>query len=178
MGWNYLSIPKLQRCNRWSLGMDKLFHPTHYRACDYLSMLGLKLNHVSKRGPGQIFKPGLIMTVPLAMPSPLLPGSYETSMYQWEGHNSFYTNSKVHGANMGPIWGRQDPGGPHVGPMNFAIWVVEGYLHSCCTNTSNTLLLKKVWLIIRSLMVDARNTAHQRKQMKIFTKINLNMYVS
>ena len=31
-------------------------------------------------------------------------------------------NSKVHGANMGPIWGWQDPGGPHVGPMNFAIW--------------------------------------------------------
>ena len=23
---------------------------------------------------------------------------------------------------MGPIWGRQDPGGPHVAPMNFAIW--------------------------------------------------------
>ena len=23
---------------------------------------------------------------------------------------------------MGPSWGRQDPGGPHVGPMNFAIW--------------------------------------------------------
>ena len=23
---------------------------------------------------------------------------------------------------MGPIWGRQDPGGPNVGPMNFAIW--------------------------------------------------------
>ena len=31
-------------------------------------------------------------------------------------------NGKAHGANMGPIWGRQDPGGPHVGPMNFAIW--------------------------------------------------------
>ena len=31
-------------------------------------------------------------------------------------------DSKVHGANMGPIWDRQDPGGPHVGPMNFAIW--------------------------------------------------------
>ena len=29
-------------------------------------------------------------------------------------------NSKVYGANMGPTWGRQDPGGPHVGPMNFA----------------------------------------------------------
>ena len=23
VGWNYLSIPKLQRCNRWSLRMDK-----------------------------------------------------------------------------------------------------------------------------------------------------------
>ena len=23
---------------------------------------------------------------------------------------------------MGPIWGRQDPGGPNVGPMNLAIW--------------------------------------------------------
>ena len=35
-----------------------------------------------------------------------------------------FPDSKVHGANMGPIWGRQDPGGPHVGPMNFATWVV------------------------------------------------------
>ena len=33
-----------------------------------------------------------------------------------------HPDSKVHGANMGPILGRQDPGGPHVGPMNFAIW--------------------------------------------------------
>ena len=31
-------------------------------------------------------------------------------------------DSKVHGANMGPFLGRQDPGGPHVGPMNFATW--------------------------------------------------------
>ena len=31
-------------------------------------------------------------------------------------------DSKVHGANMGPIWGRQDQGGSHVGPLNFAIW--------------------------------------------------------
>ena len=35
------------------------------------------------------------------------------------------SDSKVHGAKMGPIWGRQDPGGPHVGPMNFAIWDVN-----------------------------------------------------
>ena len=35
----------------------------------------------------------------------------------------YYPDSKVHGANMGPIWGQQDPVGPHVGPMNFAVWV-------------------------------------------------------
>ena len=34
-----------------------------------------------------------------------------------------YPGSKIHAATMGTIWGRQDPGGPHVGPMNFAIWV-------------------------------------------------------
>ena len=32
-------------------------------------------------------------------------------------------HSKVHGANMGPIWGRQDTGMPHVCLMNFSIWV-------------------------------------------------------
>ena len=47
-------------------------------------------------------------------------------------------DSKVHEANMGPIWGRQDAGGPHVGPVNFPIWglyivalfvyIVEGIL--------------------------------------------------
>ena len=62
MGWNYLSIPKLQRCNRWSLGMDKKFHLTLYQACNYLSMLGLKLNHVSKRGHQWEF---VIKTLPL-----------------------------------------------------------------------------------------------------------------
>ena len=35
-----------------------------------------------------------------------------------------HPDSKVRGANMGLIWGRQDPGGPHVGPVNFAIWAV------------------------------------------------------
>ena len=28
---------------------------------------------------------------------------------------------------MGPIWGQQDPGGPHNGPINFAIWVVGAW---------------------------------------------------
>ena len=41
---------------------------------------------------------------------------------------SITPDSKVHGANTGPIWGRHDPGGPHVGPMNFDtnhLWVLN-----------------------------------------------------
>ena len=37
------------------LGMDKWFHPTLYLAYDSLSILGLELHHVSKRGPLFIF---------------------------------------------------------------------------------------------------------------------------
>ena len=44
---------------------------------------------------------------------------YDHATSPW---NSF-PDSKVHGAIMGPIWGRQDPGGPYIGPMNLAIWV-------------------------------------------------------
>ena len=43
----------LKRCSRcsWSLGMAKWFHPTFYWTRAYLSMLGLKLIHISKMGP-------------------------------------------------------------------------------------------------------------------------------
>ena len=38
-------------------------------------------------------------------------------------HRVWFTpNSKVHGANMGPTWGRQDPGGPQVGHVDPAVW--------------------------------------------------------
>ena len=41
-------------------------------------------------------------------------------------------DSKVHGANMGTIWGRYAPSGPHIGPMNFVIWDV---MHVMVTKT-------------------------------------------
>ena len=60
-------------------------------------------------------------------PRPLIPYSQHEECPAWEIMTHWVLlhhtpDSKVHGANMGPIWGRQDPGGPHVGPMNFAIW--------------------------------------------------------
>ena len=51
VGWNYLSILKRQWYNLWSLGMDKLFRAMLFWACVYLSTLGLKSIHVSKRVP-------------------------------------------------------------------------------------------------------------------------------
>ena len=36
-------------------------------------------------------------------------------------HQYVCPDCKVHGENMGSIWGREDPDGPHVGPMNFVI---------------------------------------------------------
>ena len=45
-------------------------------------------------------------------------------------------HSKVHGAVMGPIWGRQGPGGPHVGPLN----LLSGKLHLVKTGHINGFL--------------------------------------
>ena len=36
---------------------------------------------------------------------------------------------------MGPIWGQQDPGGPHVGPVNLAIWVA---IYTWATKNNHT----------------------------------------
>ena len=49
-------------------------------------------------------------------------------------------DSKVHGTNMGPTWILSAPGGPHVGPMNFAIRVMIGGLD----NTGSQLLTHEI----------------------------------
>ena len=36
-----------------------------------------------------------------------------------------YPDRKVHGANIGATLGRQDQGGPNVGPMNLVMWVYQ-----------------------------------------------------
>ena len=52
-------------------------------------------------------------------------------------------DSKVHVANMGPIWDRQDPGWPHVGPTNLAIWV-------CIATDISSIALRK-WYMQQNL---------------------------
>ena len=58
--------------------------------------------------------------------------------------HEFYPDSKVHGANMGPIWGRQDPDGHHVGPMNFAIWVWTS-MAWCVSDTTTSASIMRTW---------------------------------
>ena len=38
-------------------------------------------------------------------------------------HADSNTDGKVDGANMGPTWGRQDPGGPPDGPINLVLFL-------------------------------------------------------
>ena len=56
-------------------------------------------------------------------------------------------DNKVHGAYMGPTRGLEDPGGPHVGPMNLAIR--EIVMNVCPNDQQLTLLFiakkKCVW---------------------------------
>ena len=46
-------------------------------------------------------------------------------------------DSKMHGAYMGPTWGRQDPGGSHVGRMILAIWDQKKYYFSALHRDHN-----------------------------------------
>ena len=63
--------------------------------------------------------------------------------------DAFYVpDGKVHGANMEPIWGRQDPDGSHVGPVNFAIW---GYPEN---------MLNKEWSVPRLETITNHVTSH------------------
>ena len=69
---------------------------------------------------------------------------------------SLNPDSMVHGASMGPIWGRQDPGGPHVVPMNFAIWELssEEQLMSLMRTLASIYNVYIWWKIIFRTKVD------------------------
>ena len=58
----------------------------------------------------------------------------------------YFPDSKVHRANKGPIFGRQDPGGPHIGHMNLVIWVIKPSFNDCCDVLQVSYLSK--WSII------------------------------
>ena len=60
---------------------------------------------------------------------------------------------KVHGDNMEPTWGRQDPGGPHVGPMSLAIWGCQQSITIMMTMTMMTSATTKMLIISIIILV-------------------------
>ena len=85
MGWNDLSIPKLQRCNRWSLGI----YVTLSWECNYLFMLGLKLIFVSKwvRSVARLFDLTPVYAKPSAdtVINKSRPRIYSEPLYTFQG---------------------------------------------------------------------------------------------
>ena len=72
-----------------------------------------------------------------------------------------HPDSKVNGANMGPIWGQQDPGGPHVSPMNFAIWVYAPILWNLiilnsCSIIAKSCVIKQYWCIMHTQTITCK----------------------
>ena len=62
---------------------------------------------------------------------------WETTTW-WEP----YPDSKVHGTNMGPTWVLSAPDGPHVGPMNLVIGVMQSDRCSMPVKTRLALRLR------------------------------------
>ena len=102
---------------------------------------------------------GISVTIALTLFSPNIPfsapaelthrGAADVYMCQWTSHHRckvwFGDNpdSKVHGANIGPTWGRQDPGGPHVGHVvNLAISEAITWTNAVDIGPSGTYLIE------------------------------------
>ena len=59
--------------------------------------------------------------------------------------NGRVPDNKAHGANMGPIRGRQDPGESNVGAMNFAIWGLIIFRHMQVTKSGTVQILDWIY---------------------------------
>ena len=83
-------------------------------------------------------------------------------IYCWEQSSMKFPYNKVHGANMGSIWGRQDPGGPPAGLMNFATWVESKHKHFVLKKMYTEYSLKNTPILCKSQCVQSlkKNVYH------------------
>ena len=123
------------------------------------------LNGLSRRRSRKISKlriTGLCVgNSPVTSEFPTQRASNEENVSIWWRHHVFslmkwpslgmIPDSKVHRSKMGPIWGQQDPRGPHVGPMSLAIWdsinpshLNNYHLRMILTNTCPWMMLSLV----------------------------------
>ena len=88
-------------------------------------------------------------------------------------------DNKVHGVNMGPIWGRQDLGGPRVGSMKkSAIWDVSNGAIIIITITVNCIaitlkIIRCLWICVNRLNPHRnKHTCNHRALILQFFQIN------
>ena len=69
-------------------------------------------------------------------------------------------DSKVHGTIMGPIWGRQDPGGPMLAPWTLlsGVFCCHGIWMACDPTTMNLIALLSSILLIRLQLIITRES--------------------
>ena len=77
------------------------------------------------------------------------------------------SHSKVHGANMGPTWGRQDPGGPHVGHVNRAALVVALIRDKQRSFVEEVRILKS-WCAVEIYFVSQSNQKDKTTSFKLY----------
>ena len=58
---------------------------------------------------------------------------------------------------MGAIWGRQDPGGPHVGLMNFAIWAMTDAIPHPYPNPTSLPVVELTYLLLTRMRYQRLN---------------------
>ena len=100
---------------------------------------------------------------------------YEFRQLTWiKDHLVLISDSKIHGANMGPSWVLPAPGGPHVGPMNLAIWVCCSYTHrrrfSLWDWNTRKISYIQGWKQVMSTPVKLHTTVYDLQQLTITRK--------
>ena len=130
-GWFFY---KSWLCGVWLLSM-LLIGPTYnkqlncrwfetpWRSCDFSVLLVEKIKYVS------------ISAEHLKKYIDFFP--FVVNFVNFDHDFQNYPDSKVYGANMGPIWVLSAPDGPHVGPMNLAIRVLHLYMGKSCPSASD-----------------------------------------
>ena len=86
-----------------TLGMENKFQSTFHNGCNYLSMLGLNLNHVSKRGPRFVPVCNLIRNMMIYLWSLFCEnniGENKDNVYQQTDICQMYNRMNVTCANM------------------------------------------------------------------------------
>ena len=86
-----------------------------------------------------------------------------------------YPDNKVHGANMGPTWGRQDSDGTHVGPMNFSIWVSAAIC--CWVWTYNTCVRDNLINKFKNFFDSLMSSSNAIVQLLAFNAVFNNIFV-